>query len=322
MFKVVVTDYEFDSLDIEKEELKKIDALLVAGKCKKEEEIIELAHDADGILNQYTMVTKKVIDSLEKCKVIVRYGIGINTIDVPAATSKGIYVVNVPDYCIEEVAIHAFSLILSLARRVVFMNNKFKVNSCNYISAKPIRRLSTMKLGLLGFGNIARRVTKIAIASGFTCLSYDSYVSGESMAEYGCSKVDLITLLKESDFISIHVPLNKDTHHLIGEEEISMMKSTAYIINTSRGSIIDENALVEALVKNKIAGAALDVVEVEPIERDNPLLKLDNVILTPHVAWYSEEAMIELRVKAVHEIIRVLNGELPKSWVNKGCPRE
>lgn len=322
MFKVVVTDYEFDSLDIEKEELKKIDAILVAGQCKKEEEIIELAHDAHGILNQYTMVTEKVIDSLEKCKVIVRYGIGINTIDVAAATSKGIYVVNVPDYCIEEVAIHAFSLILSLARRVVFMNNKFKVSTCNYISAKPIKRLSTMKLGLLGFGNIARRVTKIAIASGFTCLSYDPYVSGESMKEHGCSKVDLITLLKESDFISIHVPLNKDTHHLIGEEEISMMKSTAYIINTSRGSIIDENALVEALVKNKIAGAALDVVEVEPIERDNPLLKLDNVILTPHVAWYSEEAMIELRVKAVHEIIRVLNGELPKSWVNKGCPRE
>lgn len=317
MYKVVVTDYEFASIDIETEELKKIDGFLVAKQCKNEEDIIKLAEDADGILNQYANITKRVIDSLKKCKVIVRYGIGVNTIDIDAATFRGIYVANVPDYCSEEVAIHTFSLILSLVRKIVFINNKVKENIWNFNLAKPIKRLSGQKIGIVGFGNIAKKVAKIGKVFGFHILAYDPYVSAETMREFDCTKVDLILLLKEADFISIHIPLNNETYHLIGEKELSLMKDTAYIINTSRGNVLDENALIEALSKNRIAGAALDVVEVEPIKKNNTLLTFDNVILTPHMAWYSEEAMKELRIKAVNEVIRVLNGELPRSLVNK-----
>lgn len=317
-WKVVVTDYEYEDLRFEEAVFAGLPIELVAGNARTEEEVIAIARDADGILNQYAPLTARVIEALERCKVISRYGVGVNTVDLDMATQKGIYVANVPDYCWDEVADHALALILSCARKVVQYNNWIKRDKWwDYKLGRPIYRLRGMTLGVLGFGRIPQNLVGKARAFGFRILVHDPYVPVERIREHGAEPVELAELLRESDFLSIHVPLTNETRGMIGRQELRLMKPTAYVINTGRGGVIDEAALVEALEAGWIAGAALDVVESEPISPDHPLLRLDNVILTPHVAWYSETAEADMRTKAARSVVEVLQGNVPTYLVNR-----
>lgn len=310
-FKVLLTDYEFEHLQYEKDVFQEsgLDIEFIKAQCKTEEEVIDQAKHVDAILNQYAPVSRRVIESLENTKIISRYGVGVNTIDLGAAKEKGITVANVPDYGMEEVSNHALALLLSWARKVTLLNNEVKKGNWDFKACVPIHRFNEQTVGVLGFGRIPRRFIEKVKPLGFKTAAYDPFVSAEEMAAVGVQKMELDEIIRESDFLSVHVPLIDDTFHLINEERLHQMKKTAVIINTARGPIIDEKALADALEKGIIAGAALDVTEDEPVSTNSPLLKMDNVIITPHSAWYSEEAMIELRKKAAKNIVHVLSGE-------------
>jgi D-3-phosphoglycerate dehydrogenase len=310
-FKVLLTDYEFEHLQYEEEVFQEsgLDIEFIKAQCKTEEEVIEQAEHADAILNQYAPVSRRVIESLENTKIISRYGVGVNTIDLDAAKEKGITVANVPDYGMEEVSNHALALLLSWARKVTLLHNEVKKGNWDFKACVPIHRFNEQTVGVLGFGRIPRRFIEKVKPLGFKIAAYDPFVSAKDMAAVGVQKMELDEIIHESDFLSVHLPLIDDTFHLINEDRLNQMKRNAVIINTARGPIIDEKALTDALEKGIIAGAALDVTEDEPVSIDSPLLKMDNVIITPHSAWYSEEAMIELRQKAAKNIVHVLSGE-------------
>ncbi|MDM5222637.1 C-terminal binding protein [Peribacillus sp. NJ11] len=310
-FKILLTDYEFEHLKYEEDVFQEsgLDFDFIKAQCKTEEEVIELAKDADAILNQYAPVSRRVIASLENAKIISRYGVGVNTIDLDAAKEKGITVANVPDYGMEEVSNHALALLLSWARKVTLLNNEVKRGNWDFKVGVPIHRFNEQTVGVLGFGRIPRRFIEKVKPLGFKTAAYDPFVSSAEMAAVGVQKMDLDEIIREADYLSVHVPLIDDTFHLINEERLKQMKRNAVIINTARGPIIDETALSDALERGVIAGAALDVTENEPVRFDSPLLTMDNVIITPHSAWYSEEAMVELRQKAARNIVQVLKGE-------------
>ncbi len=303
----------------ETEELAKVNAELVGVDCATEDEIIEAAKDADAILTSQAQITRRVMEALPKCKVIVRYGVGYDTIDVDAATDNGILVVNIPDFCWEEVSNHAIVLLLACAKKLVFLNNYTKQG--RWAEGKraqaPMGSIYGQTLGLVGCGNIGRMTARKAQCFGLRVLGYDPYVDESLAKEHGITLVSLPELLKESDYISVHTPLNKETRHLIGEKEFKQMKPTAYFINTARGSVVDEPALIKALQEKWIAGAGLDVFEKEPIDSDNPLLKMDNVVVTPHDASYSDAAFKRCRTSVGQEAARVLSGQWPKNVVNK-----
>lgn len=316
-FKVVVTDYEYDSMELEREVLEKAGAEMVLAQCRTEEEVIEAARDADGIINQYAPISRKVIESLENCKVISRYGIGVNTVDLEAATEKGIIVGNVTDYCLDEVSDHAMALLLASARKVAEYTQAVKSGNWDFKVGVPIYRLRGRVLGLVGLGNIPQTLAKKAQAFGLKVIASDPFIP-EAVAEaLNVELVSLEELSERSDFISVHAPLNAHTEGMISTDQFDRMKKEAFIINTARGPVIDEKALIEALQNGKIAGAALDVVEVEPIDPDNPMLKMDNVILNPHVAFYSEESRDELQRKTAENVADVLSGFYPTYLVNK-----
>lgn len=310
-FKVLLTDYEFAHLEYEEQVFNEsgLDIEFIKKQCKTEEDVIEHAKEADALLNQYAPISKRVIDSLERTRVISRYGVGVNTIDVDAAQAKNITVANVPDYGMEEVSNHALALLLSWARKVTLLNNEVKQGNWDFKACVPIHRFDKQTVGVLGFGRIPRRFIEKVKPLGFQTAAYDPFVSEEDMAAAGVQKMELDEIIRESDYLSVHVPLIKETHHLLNAERFSQMKKNAVIINTARGPIIDEKALIDALQQGMIAGAALDVTEEEPVSKNSPLLQMDNVIITPHSAWYSEEAMVELRQKAAKNIVQVLKGE-------------
>jgi D-3-phosphoglycerate dehydrogenase len=303
----------------EGEELARVNAELVVAGCTCEAEIIEAARDADAILTVGSKMTRSVMEQLPKCKVIVRYGIGYDTIDVNAATDNNIIVVNIPDFCFEEVSNHAIAILLTCAKKVVTLNNMVKQG--RWMEAKaaqiPMVSIHGQTLGIAGCGNIGRTTARKAQCFGLKILGYDPYVDKSLAEEHGITLVSLPELLKGSDFISLHTALNKETWHIIGEKEFRQMKPTAYIINTARGSVIDEKALIKALREKRIAGAGLDVFEQEPIDPDNPLLKMDNVVVLPHSASYSDVAFKCLRTCVGQEAARVLSGRWPKNVVNK-----
>jgi D-3-phosphoglycerate dehydrogenase / 2-oxoglutarate reductase len=310
-YKVLITDYEFTNLKYEEGIFKEsgLEIEFLKAQCKTEDEVISQAKDVDAILNQYAPLSRRVIQSLENLKVISRYGVGVNTIDLDAAFEKGITVANVPDYGVEEVSNHALALLLSFARKITYLNNEVKNGNWNFKAGTPIHRLNEQTVGVLGFGRIPRRFIEKVQILGFKTAAYDPFVSKSEMIEAGVEKMELDQIVKEADYLSVHVPLLKDTFHLLNKDRLDLMKKTAVIINTARGPIIDERALIDALQEGIIAGAALDVTEEEPIDKASPLLKMDHVIITPHSAWYSEEAMIELRQKAAKNIVQVLRGE-------------
>ncbi len=307
-WRVVVTDYEYNDLSLEEAVFEPIagQVELVGAQCRTEAEVIASAHNADGLINQYAPLGRLVIESLEKCRIISRYGVGLNTVDVPAATERGIVVANVPDYCMDEVSDHALALLLSWARRVSRLDRNIRSGNWDYKVGAPIYRLRGRTLGLLAFGRIPRALAPKARAVGLRVLAYDPYIDQNIMTESGVEPCELDDLLQRSDFVSIHVPLSPATRHLISLEKLALMRPEALLINTSRGPLINEADLLTALRAGQIAGAALDVLEDEPIRPVHPLAELDNVLLTPHVAWYSVESEMEMRTKAARNVLQAL----------------
>jgi D-3-phosphoglycerate dehydrogenase len=315
-FIVAVTDYVFPSLDPERAVLGPLGAELRPQQCRSEEEIIALAQDADAVLNCYAKMTARVIENLKRCRIIARYGIGVDNVDLAAATKARILVTNVPDYCIDEVSDHALALLLALARRVAAADAAVKAGAWDVVAHAGIRRLRGRTLGLLGFGKIAKALASKVRPLGMKVMAYDPYLAPEEIGRLGAEAAGLEKLLAEADAVSIHVPLSPETCNLIGERELARMKPAAFLINTSRGGIVNEEALAAALKETRLGGAALDVLSVEPPPADHPLYGAPNVILTPHLAFYSRESVIELQTKATEEVARVLKGEPPRSPVN------
>jgi len=316
-FKVVVTDYVFPHLEVERQVLGRVGAELVALQAHREEELLEAVADADALLVCFAPVTARVVEAARRCRVIARYGIGVDNVDVRTATARGIVVTNVPDYCVEEVSDHTLALLLACARRVVWLDRKVRAGRWDARDAVPIRRLSGQTLGLVGFGKIPRLVARKAQAFGLRVLAFDPYVDPAVMREHGVEAVGLRALLERSDYVSVHAPLTPQTEGLVDEATLRWMKPTAYLLNTARGRIVKEGALVRALERGWIAGAALDVLPTEPPPKDHRLLRLENVILTPHVAFYSGESLQELQRKAAEEVARVLTGQAPRYPVNR-----
>lgn len=316
MAKVVLTDYVWDSLEVEKKILAGL-AELTPLQTKKPEEFLPQAADCDALLNTYAgPITAEAMAKMPNCRIIARYGIGVDTIDLEAATRVGIIVTNNPTYCIEEVAEHTLALLLACARKVAFYDRMVRAGTWAVPPGKPMFRLAGATLGLIGFGNIAREVAVRAGACGMKVLYADPFVKQGQFNAPG-QKAELNELLAQSDFVSVHPPLTPETRGMINEAAFARMKPTAFLINCARGPVVDTQALVRALDAKQIAGCALDTTDPEPLPNPHPLRGRENVILNPHVAWYSETAMVGLQAGAPNEVRRVLSGEWPVNVVNK-----
>ncbi len=257
-----------------------------------------------------------LIARMSSCRVIARIGIGVNDIDVDAASRAGILVTNVPDYCMDELSDHVIGFLLAFSRGIFRAAVAAQAGVWSHRTVTPLRRIRGLRLGLIGFGRSARAVIPKARPLGLEILAYDPNLAADAFASAGVTKADLGEVLSTSDFISIHAPLTGGTRHLIGRKELSLMKPSAVLINISRGAIIDEQELTQALRNGQIAGAALDVMDPEPPADDHPLRNMPNVILTPHIAGYTEESVVEATTKAAAEVRRVLSGEMPLNLVN------
>lgn len=314
--KVVLTDYVWEALDVEHEILGDL-ADIVPLQVTDPERFFPEAEDCDALLNTYAgPITAEIMARMPKCRLIARYGIGVDTIDLDAATEAGIIVTNNPTYCIEEVAEHTIAMLLAAARKVAFYDRLVRQGRWEVPPGKPMFRLAESTIGLVGYGNIARRVAKAAAGLQMRVLFSDPFVESGQFDTPG-EKVELPQLLRESDFVCLHAPLLPQTRHMIGADAFAQMKDTAVLINCSRGPIVDTDALVKALDDQSIAGCALDTTDPEPLTEDHPLRGRDNVIINPHVAWYSEQAMAGLQAGAPGEVRLVLLGEWPKNVVNK-----
>jgi D-3-phosphoglycerate dehydrogenase len=315
-YKVLVTDYVWPNTEPERAVLAKIDAELIEAPDTSEDTLSSMAGDVDAILTCFAQVTEKVIRAAKNCVVIGRYGVGFDNIVVDVATELGIAVTYVPDYCVEEVSDHVLALLLSWNRRVPLFDKSVRTTGWGSVPLNmPMLRLRGKKMGVLGYGRIGRVVGQKALAFGLDVLAYDPYVPADS-APAGVTITDMDTVLRESDFISIHSPLTPETENLISTRELALMKPTSFIINCARGPLIDEEALHDALSNNRIGGAGLDVLVDAHPSPDNKLLKLDNVIITPHVAFFSQEAVLELEERAAGEVVSVLQGKMPDNLVN------
>jgi D-3-phosphoglycerate dehydrogenase len=316
-FKVVITDREYENIDREIEILEDAGAEVFSYQYKDEDDIIRVAHDCDGMIMQFANVSERVINSLEKCKIISRYAIGVDLIDIDSATKNGICVANVPDYCIDEVSTHAIALILALNKKIVLLNNHVKKGTWDYKLGKKIYNLRGQTIGIVGFGRIAKMVIEKIKPFGMKVIVFDPFVPEQVIKELGCEKVEFDQLIINSDVVSIHVPLVESTKHMFNKEIFTKMKETAYLVNLGRGPVINENDLIWALQNKQIAGVGLDVTDPEPIQAGNPMLAMDNVIITPHAAYYSEDSQVELQTKAAQSVAQVLSGFYPKYLFNK-----
>ena len=317
MFKVVAVDSVRTVPTVEREILAEAGAELVTADCHGEEDLIRATRDAHGLLVSLSHITRRVMASWSRVRVIARYGIGVDTVDLKAATDHGIFVTNVPDFCYDEVSDTAMSLILAVTRKVVRMHSLVSRGVYNRNLAVPVYKARGQTLGLLAFGSIARAVARKAAPFGFRVLAHDPYVQPESLAGQPVELVGLEELLTRSDVLSIHAPLTPETRHIVGESQLRLMKPTAYLVNTSRGPVVDQKALTRALQEGWISGAGLDVLEQEPPDPQDPILGLDNVVLTPHYASYTEEAYLEVREKAARQVVQALRGEVPTCLVNR-----
>jgi len=318
-FLVAVADSVFPNLDPAREVLSAIDAELQLAAEPKPEPILALAHDADAVLVTYAKITGDMIRQMSRCRVISRFGIGVDNVDLEAATAAGIVVTKVPDYCIDEVSDHTMALLLSAVRKIPFSNRQVHGGEWRMPAVVPIHRLRGRVLGLVGFGRIPQLVAPKARAFGLRVVAYDPFVPDDVFEHADVAKVDFPSLLRISDYVSIHSPLVPETRGLFNADAFRQMKPTAYLVNTARGPIIDEAALAAALDAKEIAGAAVDVMTQEP-PVGSPLVGRDDVLITPHTSFYSEESLIELQTKAAQEVVRVLTGQPVRNPVNQVGP--
>jgi D-3-phosphoglycerate dehydrogenase len=305
---IAFTENIFPTLDPALGELKRLDPVIRMSKSTGAEDILAVAKDADAIMVTYAKLTRELIAQLTRCRAIGRFGLGVDNIDLPACKEKGIAVNYVPDYCIREVSDHAMALLLALIRKIPLSNKLVQSGRWEMPAVVPITRIEGTVLGLVGFGNIPRLVAPKAQAFGMKVVAYDPYAKPELFKQAGVESVDFDTLLSRSDYVSVHAPLMPATRGLMNAAAFAKMKKGAYLVNTARGPLIDEPALIAALDSGHIGGAALDVVATEPLAKDSPLLSRDNVIVTPHTAFYSIEALNELQRKCASDVARVLSG--------------
>jgi D-3-phosphoglycerate dehydrogenase len=315
---IAVTDSVFPSLDPALAALARLDPEMRMSKSVAAEDILAVARDADAILVTYAKLPGELLRELPRCKAIGRFGLGVDNIDTKTAAELGIVVTYVPDYCMHEVSDHAMALLLALARKIPFSNKLVQSGRWEMPAVAPLRRLAGQVLGLIGLGNIPRALVPKARAFGFDVIAYDPYAAKEVFASCGVEAVSLETLFARSDAISVHAPLTPATRGLVDAAAFARMKPGAVIVNTARGPLIDEQALLAALDSGRLGGAALDVVATEPLPKDSPLLGRDNVILTPHTAFYSLEALDELQTKCATDVASVLSGQPPVYPVRAG----
>ncbi|EDT2962790.1 TPA: C-terminal binding protein [Salmonella enterica] len=318
MKKIVVIEPGYLNYSAEESILQNWDPqfVVIPAKASLEEKLRQVSN-ADAIMVREATVSRPMIEAMQQCRVIVRYGVGVDNIDSQAAKEKGIYVANVPDYGSEDVAEHALALLLAATRRIATRNRDVRDGQWGIGQREPMFRLAGKILGVVGFGRISRCFVQKASGIGFKrILVVDPLLTDELASQAGVTRVNLDTLCREADFISLHAPLTPDTHHLIGEAELAKMKPSAVLVNTSRGGLIDEQALINALLQQRIFAAGLDVFESEPLSAKSPLLQMENTLCTDHTAWFTEESVVELQSKAAHEVRRAFEGEHPLNWVN------
>ena len=315
-FRVVVTDHAFPNLDSEHRILEPLGASIDVLQLQDPEALIPALEGADALLVQFAQIDERVLRSLQRCRAIVRYGIGVDTVDLAAASRHGIPVVNVPDYALDEVADHAMTLLLALSRKLLQVASRVRAGVWELSPCRPLRSLAGRTLGLAGFGAIARRVAARAKAFGMEVQAFDPFLPAETFREHGVASVGWEELLATSDAFSLHLPQTEATRHLFGAEAFAAMGPDTLFVNTSRGGVVQTDALLAALDDGTVAGAALDVLEVEPPPVDAPVLQHPNAIVTSHCAWYTEEALARLQLLAAEEVARALRGERPKHIVN------
>jgi D-3-phosphoglycerate dehydrogenase len=311
--RVLFTDLPWGDAEIERAALSQIGAEVIEAPDGEEATLAELAREAIAIATCWAKVTERVIESAPHCRLVARMGIGLDNIAIPAASARGIPVTNVPDYCVEEVADHALALVLALARNVAFFHLRTKRGEYDLQAAPPMRRLSTLTLGLFGLGRTGRAMARKAQGLGLGVIAHTA--SGNDHGS-GCRMVSLDELLARSDFLSIHAPLTAQTQRVFGTAVLERMKPTAALINTSRGAIVDADALLAALQTGRLAGAGLDVFEPEPPDLSHPLFRDERVIVTPHAAFVSRESLNDLRQRICAQIAAVLSGSRPENVVN------
>jgi D-3-phosphoglycerate dehydrogenase len=314
---VVIAYADFPDTDLEDDVLKAIGATIVRLSGLETPAQLAAARQADALMVSVQSVPASLLNSMSRCRIVSRMGTGLDTIDIPAATARGIWVTNVPDYAVDEVSTHAITLLLALARRLPRMLESTQQGAWDSSLARPFPRLKGQTLGVLGFGRIGRATAAKARGLGLAVIAHDPYVSAQTIEALGAQAVDAEPLWRESDFLSLHTPLTDETRRIVNAQTLARMRPAAFLINTARGALVDEAALLQAVRSGQIAGAALDVLSVEPPPPDHPLLHDEHILITPHYAWYSEAASREVRVSAAEEIVRVLRGERPRCPANQ-----
>jgi D-3-phosphoglycerate dehydrogenase / 2-oxoglutarate reductase len=322
--KIAITDHRFPDVEQERRAVEAAGGTLIVGDAANEEQVAALCRDADGVLAVRAPITRRVIAAMERCRIIVRYGIGLDTIEIPAATERGIMVANVPDYCLDEVSDHALALLLMLSRQLIPAMSLAKEERWGIPKMPPVQRLRGQTCGLVGCGRIGSLLAGKVSALGMSVVIYDPYLGEHRAREMGAELVTLNELLSRADFISLHAPLANDTRHLFGAAAFGKMKRTAFIINTARGGLIDEAALLAALEAGQIAGAGLDVLESETnlTPMRSALVNHPRMIVTAHTAWLSVQARETLQRKAIEQALACLRGETPYGLVNREVAKQ
>ena len=315
---VVITANIFPGLETEREVLAPHNVELVKRPCRNGEEIAVAGRDAVALLVGNVRIDAEVLSHLPRCLAIVKPAVGVDNIDLEAATAAGVCVANVPDYGTDEVATHAMALLLNAIRYVDAEATAVRGGRWQPKPPYPIQRSAGRTLGIIGFGRIGQSVARKAAGFDWRLLAWDPYLDDDEIRRGNAEPADFDTLLAQSDFVSLHLPLTEETQGMIDASVLAKMKPTAFLVNTARGPIVDSAALLHAVESGQIAGAAVDVVEEEPPPPDHPLYRTDKILVTAHVAWYSEQAFRDVRVKAVQEVARVLGGQLPLNLVNPG----
>lgn len=317
-FRVVLTDYMYETIQPFYDVYNQYEDIeFVPLQLSEKRDILRETEFADAVMVHFDQIDQDVISNLKNCRIIARSAVGYDNIDLDAASAAKIPVTNVPDYCVEEVSNHTLMMILNSAKKFNQLEANVKKGLWgDFAIAKPIHAVRGQTLGLLGCGRIARCLAVKAQVFGIKVIAYDPYIKPEAVKDFGVTLVSREELLAQSDFISMHLLLNEDTRKSINADFFKKMKKSATFVNTARGGLVDEDALIEALRTGEIAGAALDVLTEEGIDKDAPLQKFDNVIITPHAAWYSEQAFYTLLTSAAQEVVRALHGEPVKNQVN------
>jgi D-3-phosphoglycerate dehydrogenase / 2-oxoglutarate reductase len=315
-YKVVITDHSFPGVATEQSLVEAAGGCLEVARCKTAEDVIKACGDADALLVQWAPIDERVLRSLPRCKLVIRYGIGVDNVDLAAATRLGVAVANVPDYCIDEVADHTMALALSLGRQLSAIQERLRAGTWTITPPAPMPAFRDMTFAVIGLGRIGRAVLGRALGFGFKLAAYDPVLPLQAFHDAGARRLTLDEAFAEADMLSLHIPLGPETRHMVSADRLRAMKRTAILINTSRGGLVDTRGLAAALEAGLIAGAGLDVFEEEPIPPAHPLLRSPNTMLTSHVAWYSQASISRLQRLAGEEAVRGIKGQAPRNQVN------